>query len=70
LQTAFLAAIVPEPASMSARIREANGLDDVSAGRVATILRAMKRGRVISKSEYNKARRQSLEFASGAVALR
>jgi hypothetical protein len=70
LQTAFLAAIVPEPASMSARIREANGLDDVSAGRVATILRAMKRGRVISKSEYNKAKRQSLEFASGAVALR
>ncbi len=70
LQTAFLAAIVPEPESMSARIREANGLDAVSAGRVATILRAMKRGRVISKREYKKAKRQSLQFASNAVALR
>jgi penicillin-binding protein 1A len=70
LQTAFLAAIVPEPTSMSARIRDAQGLDPVSAGRVATILRAMKRGKVISKSQYQKARRQTLHFANGAVALR
>jgi hypothetical protein len=70
LQTAFLAAIVPEPTSMSARIRDAQGLDAVSAGRVATILRAMKRGKVISKAEYQRARKQTLRFANGAVALR
>lgn len=70
LQTAFLAAIVPEPTSMSARIRDAQGLDPVSAGRVATILRAMKRGKVISKAEYQRAKKQNLRFASGAVALR
>lgn len=70
LQAAFLAAIVPEPTSMSARIRAAEGLDPVSAGRVATILRAMKRGHVISKTQYQRARRQTLRFANGAVAER
>jgi hypothetical protein len=69
LQTAFLAAIVPEPGSMSARIREAKGLDAVSAGRVGIILRAMKRGHVISKSEYQLAKRQSLRFVDSALVL-
>lgn len=64
LQTAFLAALTPEPTSMSARIREAGKLDPVSAGRVATILRAMKRAKVISSSEYRKARSARLELRS------
>ena len=68
LQTAFLAAIVPEPTSMSARIRSAKGLDPVSAGRVATILRAMKRGKVITESQYRQAKEQPLRFANGALA--
>tara|TARA_R110002096_G_scaffold44526_4_gene120057 strand:- start:38710 stop:40824 length:2115 start_codon:yes stop_codon:yes gene_type:complete len=66
LQTAFLAAMTPEPTSMSARIREAGKLDPVSAGRVAIILRAMKRSRVISSSEYRKAKSKRLELRSQA----
>ncbi|MCP4446891.1 MAG: hypothetical protein GY811_16305 [Myxococcales bacterium] len=64
LQTAFLAALTPEPTSMSARVREAGGLDAVSAGRVATILRVMRRAKVISSSEYRKAKSQRLELRS------
>ncbi len=70
LQTAFLAALTPEPTSMSARIREAGKLDPVSAGRVATILRAMKRSKVISSSEYRKARSERLELRSQRRAQR
>ncbi len=64
LQTAFLAALTPEPTSMSARIREAGGLDPVSAGRVATILRVMRRTKVISSSEYRKAKAEKLQLRS------
>lgn len=63
-QTAFLAAMTPEPTSMSARIREAGGLDPISAGRVATILRVMKRSKVISSAQFQKARSRKLNLRS------
>ncbi len=64
LQTAFLAALTPEPTSMSRRIRDAGGLDKQSAERVAVILRVMRRDKVISGSEYRKAKAQQLQFAT------
>ncbi len=68
LQTAFLAALTPEPTSMSARIRASGTLDPVSKSRVAIILRVMKRGNVISQSQFWKAMHQDLHFTSAAVA--
>ncbi len=64
LQTAFLAALTPEPTSMSRRIREAGGLDEQSAERVAVILRVMRRDKVISRSEYRKAKAERLRFVT------
>ncbi len=69
LQTAFLAAMTPEPTSMSARIRSAGRLDPVSKARVEVILRVMKRGKVITTYEYNRALRQTLHFSSEAIAV-
>lgn len=70
LQSAFLAAMTPEPTTMSARIRAAGGLDPVSKARVHVILGAMKRGKIITKEQYNRAKWQTLHFASSAVASR
>lgn len=66
-QTAFLAAMTPEPTSMSARIREAGKLDPISAARVATILRVMKRARVISSAQFKKARSKKLSLRSHEI---
>lgn len=66
-QAAFLAAITSEPTSMSRRIRRRGGLDEVSAERVATILRAMRRDGVISSAEHDAARAQSMNFAPAAI---
>lgn len=66
-QAAFLAAITSEPTSMSRRVRRRGGLDEVSAERVATILRAMRRDGVISSAEHDAARTQAMNFAPGAI---
>lgn len=66
-QAAFLAAITSEPTSMSRRVRRRGGLDEVSAERVATILRAMRRDGVISSAEHDAARAQSMNFAPAAI---
>ena len=66
-QAAFLAAITSEPTSMSKRVRRRGGLDEVSAERVATILRAMRRDGVISSAEYDAARAQAMNFAPAAI---
>ena len=66
-QAAFLAAITSEPTSMSKRVRRRGGLDEVSAERVATILRAMRRDGVISSAEYDAARAQPMGFVSAAI---
>ena len=59
-EAAFLAAITPEPTTMSARIAAAGGLDDRSRERVEVVLRAMRRGGVIDASRYDRARRHGL----------
>lgn len=66
-QAAFLAAITSEPTSMSRRVRRRGGLDEVSAERVATILRAMRRDGVISSAEHDAARAQAMNFAPAAI---
>ncbi len=66
-QAAFLAAITSEPTSMSRRVRRTGGLDEVSAERVATILRAMRRDGVISSAEHDAARAQSMNFEPAAI---
>ncbi|MGE0395886.1 MAG: transglycosylase domain-containing protein [Kofleriaceae bacterium] len=66
-QAAFLAAITSEPTSMSRRVRRRGGLDEVSAERVATILRAMRRDGVISSAEHDAARTQAMNFAPAAI---
>ena len=66
-QAAFLAAITSEPTSMSRRVRRRGGLDEVSAERVATILRAMRRDGVISSAELDVARVQAMNFAPAAI---
>lgn len=66
-QAAFLAALTSEPTSMSRRVRRHGGLDEVSADRVATILRAMRRDGVISSAEHDAARAQSMDFVPAAI---
>jgi hypothetical protein len=66
-QAAFLAALTSEPTSMSKRVRRRGGLDEVSAERVATILRAMRRDGVISSAEHDAARTQGMSFAPAAI---
>ncbi|MFN0248080.1 MAG: transglycosylase domain-containing protein [Kofleriaceae bacterium] len=66
-QMAFLAALTSEPTSMSKRVRRRGGLDEVSAERVATILRAMRRDGVISSAEHDAARTQGMSFVPAAI---
>jgi hypothetical protein len=66
-QAAFLAAMTSEPTSMSRRVRKHGGLDPDSAERVATVLRAMKRDRVIDADEYDAAKTADLKFARAAL---
>jgi hypothetical protein len=66
-QSAFLAAITSEPASMSRRVRRAGGLDPDSAERVNTILRAMFRDGVLTPEEFQTARAAEMYFAPGAI---
>jgi Transglycosylase len=69
-QAAFLAALTPEPTTMTRRIVAAGGLDRTSAARVDTVLRAMKRQGVIPQHAYELARRADLDFRSAALTAR
>jgi hypothetical protein len=66
-QAAFLAALTPEPTSMSARLRKAQGLDPISEERLDLILRVMRRDRAISDREFRKAHKRPLHLASRAL---
>ncbi len=67
-QAAFLAALTPEPTTMSRRIVAAAGLDRASAARIETVLRAMKRQGLIDQAELDAARTAPLAFRAGALA--
>ncbi len=69
-EAAFLAALTPEPRSMTARIVAQGGLDRRSRERVDVVLRAMKRAGVIDSDRYATARDADLDFRSAAVAGR
>lgn len=62
-QAAFLAALTSQPTSMSRRVRRAGALDEESAERVAVVLRAMKRDRVIDATTYDISRYAPMGFA-------
>ncbi len=66
-QAAFLAALTPEPTTMTRRLRAAGGLDRASAARVDTVLRAMKRHGLIDQAEYEEARTAELRFRPAAL---
>jgi len=66
-EAAFLAALTPEPQTMSRRIAAAGRLDPVSAERVAVVLRAMRYAGVITAEELAAARSASLSFRSAAL---
>lgn len=66
-QAAFLAALTPEPTTMTRRLLAAGGLDRASAARVDTVLRAMKRHRLIDQAEYEEARTAELRLRSAAL---
>ena len=66
-QAAFLAALTPEPTTMTRRIRAAGALDRASAARVETVLRAMKRHGLIDQADLELARRAELGFRGAAL---
>jgi hypothetical protein len=66
-EVAFLAAMTPEPTSMSRRLAAAGGLDPQSAERVDTVLRAMRRAGVIRGAEADAARGQPLALRAAAL---
>jgi hypothetical protein len=66
-EAAFLAALTPEPRSMSRRIAAAGELDPRSAERVDVVLRAMKRSRVIDPGAYERARATRLDLRSSTL---
>jgi hypothetical protein len=66
-EAAFLAALTPEPRSMTARIVAAGELDRRSRERLEVVLRAMKRAGVISTERYESARDDRIRLRDGAV---
>jgi membrane peptidoglycan carboxypeptidase len=66
-QAAFLAALTPEPTTMTRRIIAAGGLDRASAARVETVLRAMKRQGLLDEAGLELARRADLGFRRDAL---
>jgi membrane peptidoglycan carboxypeptidase len=66
-EAALLAAMTPEPRSMSRRIKAAGGLDPQSAERLATVLRHMLRAGLISEGERARAGREVLQFRGDAL---
>lgn len=68
-EAAFLAALTPEPATMSRRLAMAGGLDPRSAERRAIILRGMKRAGVLSEAQLTRAVREPVSLRAEALAL-
>jgi hypothetical protein len=68
-QAAFLAALTSEPKSMTRRLRAAGTLDPGSAARVDTILRAMRRDKVITDDDYIVAKDAPLDLAKTALTV-
>jgi len=66
-EAALLAAMTPEPRSMSARLQAAGGLDAQSAERVDTVLRHMEHAGLITAWQRDAARREPLAFRRDAV---
>ena len=66
-EAAFLAAMTPEPRSMTRRILATGGLDARSAERVDTVLRHMHRAGLISDDQRASARRATLDFRRDAL---
>jgi Transglycosylase len=66
-QAAFLAALTPEPTTMTRRILAAGGLDRASATRVETVLRAMKRQGLFDQAALELARRADLGLRAAAL---
>ena len=67
-EAAFLAAMTPEPRSMTRRIVAHGGLDPRSAERVETVLRHMGRAGLITDDQRAAARRATLDFRREALA--
>lgn len=66
-EAAFLAAMTPEPKSMSRRVIAAGGLDAQSTERVETVLRHMNRAGLISDDQRAAAKRATLDFRRDAL---
>jgi membrane peptidoglycan carboxypeptidase len=62
-QAAFLAALTPEPTSMSERLHKAGGLDEKSRARWLAVIAALERERVVNHAVADRARRETLRFA-------
>lgn len=67
-QAALLIAMTPEPSSMSRRILAAGGIDAQTQHRIEVILSVMRRARLISPQERERALRESLTLVPTQVA--
>jgi hypothetical protein len=59
-EAAFLASLAPAPVSIERRLAKAHKMDVAAKERVATILRSMRRNRLLAPAQYQEARRQAL----------
>lgn len=66
-EAAFLAALTPAPQTLSRRILEAGGIDEDMRRRIDTILASMRRERVITAADHDRARRARLVLAPDAT---
>jgi hypothetical protein len=66
-EAAFLAALTPAPQTLSRRILEAGGIDDDMRRRIEIILASMRRERIITEADQDRARRARLVLAPDAT---
>ncbi|HWN68139.1 MAG TPA: biosynthetic peptidoglycan transglycosylase, partial [Haliangium sp.] len=66
-EAAFLAALTPAPQTLSRRILEAGGIDDDMRRRIDIILANMRRERIITEADQDRARRARLVLAPDAT---
>jgi hypothetical protein len=66
-EAAFLAALTPAPQTLSRRILEAGGIDDDMRHRIDVILANMRRERIITEADQDRARRARLVLAPDAT---
>jgi hypothetical protein len=66
-EAAFLAALTPAPQTLSRRILEAGGIDDDMRRRIDIILAAMRRARIITEADRERASRACLVLAPDAT---